>query len=280
MRQKKNSSTPLFDDNVKMKLDYAIDLWYGFYNWTRKLLDEKDINYLHYKGIKGLHLFIFVLFFYPFVYIRLNGFNCVPFPFNLLRKKNKQKFNATKKASNLKQKVTQIKKKIKNLGKNSENRDLKFKLRKHKKKIKENKKKIAKVVKGNISRVTKREQYLLDSKNAEKVFNVSMNRALRGDNALLEKNFRVKDGFLDLSEHGHFICDQKVFDFWIEYGQKSISKFSDNVKNFTKILHGFGVSKGLPMNVLDLKEGLNVFLDNYIETDSEPDSSDEQSWSE
>jgi len=103
------------EKSKKEKLDNAIKLWFNFYGWCNSLIDSNDAKYIHSKGIRGINFLIFLLFFYPILYISKNGFHGVPFPFNFLKKKNKQKISLHKKAVDIKTRINVVKNKIKKI---------------------------------------------------------------------------------------------------------------------------------------------------------------------
>jgi hypothetical protein len=101
----------------KLFLDDAITCWLNFSGWCHSLLDKDDVSYIRSKGIKGLNLYFFLIFFYPLFFIRKFGFSGVPFPFNLLKKKNKNRVNVQKKTNTKVIKIKRSKNYIKKLKK-------------------------------------------------------------------------------------------------------------------------------------------------------------------
>jgi hypothetical protein len=98
-------------------LDKIIALWFNFIGWTKSLVDPVDVKYIKSKGIRGLDLYFFLILFYPFWFIKSFGFNGVPFPLNLLKKKRKEMVVVHKKPNNLKTQIKSSKSKLKSLKK-------------------------------------------------------------------------------------------------------------------------------------------------------------------
>lgn len=89
-------------------LNQALQTWFNWTGWAHSLLDPLEVKYIKQKGVHGVNLLIFILFCIPFCYIKKFGFSGVPFPFNLLKRRNKQKVNINQKINKKNKKIKKI----------------------------------------------------------------------------------------------------------------------------------------------------------------------------